>query len=84
MDECNCDYHHGLWMTCPYCTRRLEDDYFKAIVLAAKMGGGITRFGYSPTVELDIQVFACMLTAEERDARFEAMRKAVVEGRGSR
>ena len=84
MDECCCDYHHGLWMTCHHCTRRLEDDYFKAIVLAAKMGGGVTRFGYSPLVEQEIQVFACMLTAKERDERREALRKLVVEGRANR
>ena len=84
MDECCCDYHHGLWMTCHYCTQRLEDDYFEAIVLATKMAGDVSGFGYSRLVQQQTQVFACGLTDDEMDERREALKKLVVEGRANR
>ena len=83
MDECWCDYHHGLWMTCPQCTQRLEDDYFKAIVLAAKMGGNVSRFGYRPLSLQLIKMF-CDLPAEEIGAHYQGVRQVVVEERANR
>ena len=76
MDDCKCDYHHGLWTTCPYCTNRLEDDYFLAIVQLACLGADLSHFGHGPPVAQQIR-WLCSLPAD-RHPHVRSVRELVL------
>ena len=83
MDECCCDYHHGLWMTCHHCTQRLEDDFFSAIVRLVALGKNVDRFGYEPRLTHEIKSLLD-LSPTDMVSRALEVRKLVLEQRKDR
>ena len=83
MDECCCDYHHGLWMTCHHCTQRLEDDFFSAIICLVTLGENVDRFVYDPRGTQEIKSLLDLSPAD-MVLRVLDVRKLVLEQRKNR
>ena len=83
MDECCCDYHHGLWMTCHHCTQRLEDDFFSAMVRLVALGENVDRFVYDPRSTQEIKSLLDLSPAD-MVLRVLDVRKLVLEQRRDR
>ena len=83
MDECCCDYHHGLWMTCHHCTQRLEDDFFSAMVRLVALGENVERFSYDPYITHEIKSLL-NLSPTDMVSRALDVRKLVLEQRKNR